>query len=71
MVAIYMLDIPHGSYIYVRYTPEKPLKYAYGFSGIEVLFSHICYIPQCRMSGEFHGHCVESLLDSPVPFSVH
>ena len=34
-------------------------------------FSHIGYIPQCRMNGKFRGHCVESLLGSPVPFSVH
>ena len=33
--------------------------------------SHIDCVPQCKMNGKFREHRVESLLGSPVPFSVH
>ena len=36
-----------------------------------ILSSHISCVPQCRVNGEFCGHCVECLLGPPVPFSIH
>ena len=40
----------------------------FGLSGTIFLLG--C-VPQELNSGEFHGHHIESLLGSPVPFSVH